>query len=214
MNSLVAKPLSLSWVLASASPRRQELLGRLLAAEIEVLVPEVEELHDQGLGGEALTLHNAALKARAASLQRPQSLCLGADTLVLRDGIALGKPGSMAEAETMLLSLSGRWHEVWTSVWVRCAMCGLDRGFSSCSRVRMRPMNAELVRNYHGMVNPMDKAGAYGIQEHGELIVECLDGSFSCVMGLPLEALAQELIGLGLSSCLRQDWDMKNPTSW
>lgn len=181
------------WVLASSSPRRQLLIKDVLEADFEVLSPCVDELHVADMSPQDLTLENARRKAVAASTLRPGAWCLGADTLVFRGGEPLGKPVDLAEARAMLLALSGGGHEVCTSVWI-CSADGRQLGFSQISRVWMRVLSESLISQYHSLVNPLDKAGGYGIQEHGELIIERLEGSFSNVMGLPTEALHDFLV--------------------
>jgi septum formation protein len=176
-----AKPL----VLASASPRRAELL-REAGFEPEVLSPEVDEAHDPSLSSAELTIENATRKALAGSRLRPGHLTLGADTLVYVDGDPLAKPADYNEALRMLQRLSGRTHQVCTGVALACDGALLE-AFAEISHVTFRPLTAEIIRAYHAKVTPLDKAGGYGIQSHAEMILEHLEGSLSNVIGLPIE---------------------------
>jgi septum formation protein len=187
-----AMPLTHPLVLASQSPRRVELM---MAAgyHFEVVVPQVEEAHDPSLSPAALTVENARRKALAAAVIKPEALCIGADTLVYLDGEPLGKPSDMDEAQAMLRRLSGRAHEVCTGVFLAWAGGAGGRGFHVISRVCFKPLTEADIHTYHALVNPLDKAGAYGIQEHGEMIISRHEGSWSNVMGLPMETLVEEL---------------------
>jgi len=179
-------------VLASQSPRRVELM-REAGYVFEVVVPEVEESHDASLTPEALTLENARRKAMAAALSRSRALCIGADTLVYLDGEPLGKPANLDEAQTMLRRLSGRSHEVCTGVYLAWDGGKQGWGFHVISKVVFKRLTDEVIEAYHARVNPLDKAGAYGIQEHGDMIISGHEGSWTNVMGLPMERLAEEL---------------------
>jgi septum formation protein len=179
-------------VLASQSPRRVELM-REAGYVFEVVVPEVEESHDASVTPEALTLENARRKAMAAALSRSGALCIGADTLVYLDGEPLGKPADLDEAQTMLRRLSGRSHEVCTGVYLAWDGGKQGWGFHVISKVVFKLLTDEVIESYHAWVNPLDKAGAYGIQEHGDMIISGHEGSWTNVMGLPMERLAEEL---------------------
>lgn len=179
-------------ILASQSPRRVELM-REAGFIFETLVPEVEEAHDPALTPEALTVENARRKAVAAAQQRPEALTVGADTLVYLDGEPLGKPRDLTEAGQMLARLSGRGHEVCTGVYLAWDGGRRGRGFHVITEVVFKPLSEDAIRAYHALVNPLDKAGAYGIQEYGDRIVDHYEGSWSNVMGLPMERLQEEL---------------------
>lgn len=187
-------PPSRPLVLASQSPRRVELM-REAGYGFEVVVPQVEEAHDAALTPQALTVENARRKAVAASQMRPEALCIGADTLVYLDGEPLGKPADHAEALAMLRRLSGRTHEVCTGVYLAWDGGRQGRGLHVISEVIFKPLTDELILAYHERVNPLDKAGAYGIQEHGDMIISGHAGSWTNVMGLPMERLGEELRG-------------------
>jgi nucleoside triphosphate pyrophosphatase len=184
-------------VLASASPRRKELLGSL-GLPFEVVVAEVTEHEDPSTDPRTMVAHNAALKADWVAQRHPDAWVLGADTTVFIDQIVLNKPANLDEARVMLKKLSGRTHVVFTGVAVRQLQTGLriDEGVSS--EVTFRPLDDAVIDAYFKIVNPLDKAGAYGIQEGRDLIVAGWWGSFTNIMGLPMEATKQILTRCGL----------------
>jgi septum formation protein len=174
-------------ILASASPRRRHLLEEAGFANFAVVAPRVEEAHDPALTPSALTLENARRKAAAVAASHPDAVVLAADTLVYLDGDPLGKPADLDEARAMLIRLSGRWHEVCTGVVIRR---GARAGeLAVVTRVRFRPLDDAVITRYFSLCDPLDKAGAYGIQDGGDLIVERVEGSWSNVVGLPVEEL-------------------------
>jgi septum formation protein len=161
--------------------------------EFEIVVPEVEEAHDGSLSPEDLTVENARRKAVAGAVLHPDALVIGADTLVYLDSEPLGKPANLDEALTMLRRLSGRSHEVCTGVYLAWDAGRQGRGFHVISHVVFKTLSDDLIRAYHALVNPLDKAGAYGIQENGNMIISGHEGSWTNVMGLPMERLTEEL---------------------
>jgi septum formation protein len=172
--------------LASASPRRRELL------EDAGVAPLVEaacgpELEDASLGLAALVTANARCKAREVAARHPRSVVLGADTLVWLDGIPLGKPSDLDEARRMLRLLSGRVHEVATGVHLLRMEPRQQAEFHEVTRVRFRALEESVIDRYLASVDVLDKAGAYALQEHGDLLVETVEGSRSNVIGLPVE---------------------------
>jgi len=170
-----------------------ELLKRLIP-EFEVVVADgVDESHDPTLSPAALTEHNARLKAAAVAANHPGRLVLGADTLVYLDGDPLGKPATPEEAAAMLRRLSGRTHTVCTGVCLAGPEPGVVDCFHDLTEVRFRPLDEPTVADYLSKVFVLDKAGAYAIQECGEMIVEDIRGSLSTVIGLPVEALEERL---------------------
>lgn len=179
-------------LLASASPRRVDLL-RQIFTDFPVVRSEAHELHDATLGARRLCEVNAERKALQVSSRFPDHLVLGADTLVWLDGEPLGKPTDAADARRMLLRLSGRIHEVVTGVCLVHEGGNRMRIFSDSTRVKFRDYDDAVVERYLGLVDTSDKAGGYAIQEHGDLIVEQVEGSMSNVIGLPLEALRSAL---------------------
>ncbi len=189
--------------LASASPRRARLLGEMGISFI-VEPTHVEENEDVSADPAALVCANACAKARALACRRPQSLILGCDTTVALDGHNLSKPADMTEARAMLMRLSGRAHTVYTGV---CLIDGAQRWehvASVSSRVFFRALTDEGIDRYFQIVNPLDKAGAYGIQEGREIIIERWEGSLSNIMGLPVEFLGELLGRRGLLEPLRR----------
>ena len=182
-------------VLASASPRRVELL-RGAGIDFEIVLPRVKEAHDPALTPGQLTVVNARRKALTGSALRPGAWVIGADTLVYVDGEPLAKPGDFEEALHMMRRLSGRAHEVCTGVaFARDSR--VERDLHVITRVVFKPLSDEVIRAYHAKVNPLDKAGAYGVQDCTEMILSRMEGSFSNVVGLPMDEVTQALRELG-----------------
>lgn len=179
-------------ILASASPRRSELL-RQIGVEFKVVTSDTSEIHDRELTAREVAQVNAYRKARAVAKKHPDALVLGADTLVYLETLLLGKPGSLEHAYQMLEQLQGRTHEVVTAVCLLNLRNHRQRIFTEVTDVTFRPLDAVKIRRYLTKVNPLDKAGAYAIQEEGDLIVEKIAGSFTNVVGLPVERLQAEL---------------------
>lgn len=179
-------------ILASASPRRAGLL-RQLDLKFQVLPGDATELSDDQLSPFEICQLNAHRKARAVARKFPDALVIGADTLVFLDRKILGKPATLAEAQTMLEKLQGRTHQVVTGVSLIHLRVHRESVFAVSTDVRFRALTAKQIRHYLSQMNPLDKAGAYAIQEHGDLIIEEISGSFSNVVGLPLERLETEL---------------------
>lgn len=184
-------------ILASSSPRRRELLARL-GVPFEVVAAEVAEFEDPAADPRSLVAHNAALKADRVSARHPDALVLGADTTVFLEGSVLNKPSGPAEARAMLRRLSGRTHTVFTGLAVRRARDGLRLEAEAASEVTFRPLDEAAIEDYLGRVHTLDKAGGYSIQEHADLVVAGYRGSFTNIMGLPLETTKQILTQCGL----------------
>lgn len=195
MASKLLRPAS--FILASASPRRRELLSRL-GLDFEVEAALVEESECTARGPEWMVAHNAALKADAVAFKAEAALVLGSDTTVAVEGRVLGKPRDLEEAQEMLELLSGREHTVYTALALRCRERAYACDFVEASKVRFRVLNAATIKAYHARVNPLDKAGAYGIQEGREMIIDSVTGSVENVMGLPIQRLSGILKELGL----------------
>ena len=170
-------------VLASQSPRRAELIGRLGLA-FETLPADIDETYLPGEQPEAHAERLARAKALVIAGRRPEALVVGSDTIVVIDGDVLGKPRDRAEAIAMLRRLSGREHHVCTGI----AVAHGGRVESGLERVRVlfRELDERTCEEYAGTGEPMDKAGAYGIQGFGSAIVEAIEGDFFAVMGLPV----------------------------
>ena len=183
-------------ILASASPRRADLL-KLLERDFEILPATVDEVAPDHLTPLEVSQLNAHRKARAVAKKGPDALVLGADTLVFRDSEILGKPHNLAEAERMLSRLQGRTHQVVTGVCLMHLRAHVERIFAVSTDVLFHPLTRRQIRDYLAKIHPLDKAGAYAIQDYGELIVSEISGSYSNVVGLPVEKLRAELDAWG-----------------
>ncbi|HVT74614.1 MAG TPA: Maf family protein [Lacunisphaera sp.] len=179
-------------ILASASPRRRELLARL-GVPFEVVPAVVTEHEAPDADPREMVRHNAALKADWVSARHPDATVIGADTTVFIAATVLNKPRDLAEARSMLRRLSGRTHTVFTGLAVRRRSDGLriDRGVAS--EVTFKPLDDAIIDEYLARVHTLDKAGGYAIQEQGDLIVERYAGSLTNIVGLPLEEMKQIL---------------------
>jgi septum formation protein len=188
----VKEPSVARVVLASASPRRRELLARLGLA-FEVRPADVDETPRPGETPERLARRLALEKARAVVLDEPPGTrVIGADTVVAVAGELLGKPADAAEARRMLARLSGREHEVWTGVAVLVAD-GQEQVDVGRTAVRFRPLGPDEIAAYVASGEPLDKAGGYAIQGGAAEFVESVDGDYDNVVGLPLALLAELL---------------------
>jgi septum formation protein len=179
-------------ILASASPRRSELL-RELGVRFRVVPSQAPELHHDQLTAGEVSRINAYRKARTVAKKFPDALVLGADTLVYVDEVLFGKPASLEDAYRMLEQLQGRTHEVVTAICLLNLRNHRQKIFADTSSVTFLPLDAVKIRRYLNHVNPLDKAGAYAIQEQGVAIVEKISGSYSNIVGLPMEKLRGEL---------------------
>jgi len=181
-------------ILASASPRRAELLGQVVP-DFKVVPSKAHEVHDDQLTAWEMAQINAYRKARAVAKKFPDAVVLGADTLVYldRETKLFGKPASRADARRMLEELQGRVHAVITGVCLLHLRGHRQRVFAEWTDVKFHPLTTEQIKDYLALMNPLDKAGAYAIQEHGERIVAEISGSYSNVVGLPVERVREEL---------------------
>ena len=186
-------------LLASNSPRRRELLLKA-GFDFEIFAPSVTERFDVDLTLRELTAFNAMRKAMTTARLRPKHVVLAADTLVIIDDHVLGKPGDKDEAVAMLQRLSGRAHEVCTSVFICHLINAKSISFHEISRVRFRRLSRDGIDKYLTRVNPLDKAGAYAAQGFGSEIIEKIDGSFTNVVGLPMEKTIAALAEFGLAA--------------
>jgi len=189
------------FILASGSPRRRQLLEEA-GYEFEINQPAVAEVSAESFTIREITICNATRKALAVARNFPDAVVLGADTLVALGGEVIGKPADLARAQEILRRLSGRSHEVRTAVFI----CHLARGqvhsFQEVSRVHFRALGHDAILKYLAKVDPLDKAGAYAAQGHGTEIIERIEGSYSNVVGLPMESTARVLRGFGIKSRL------------
>ena len=181
-----------SLILASGSPRRAELL-RQAGVEFEIVPSEVPEIHHQDLTAREVSQINAYRKARSVAKKFPDALVLGADTLVYLDTALFGKPPTLEQAYLMLEQLQGRTHHVVTAICLLHLRGRRQKVFSVDTAVTFRDLDAPGIRKYLTQVNPLDKAGAYAIQEHGDWLVANIAGSYTNVVGLPVESVKAEL---------------------
>ncbi len=184
-------------LLASNSPRRRELLLEA-GFDFETFGPSVAERFDVDLTLRELTALNAIRKALAAARRHPKNIVLAADTLVAIDDQVLGKPKDKDEAVAMLERLSGRAHDVCSSVFVCELASAKSTSFYEISHVRFRRLSRDKIDNYLERVNPLDKAGAYAAQGFGSEIIEKIDGSYTNVVGLPMEKTIAALREFGI----------------
>jgi septum formation protein len=184
-------------ILASASPRRQELLG-LLGLPFEVIPSAVDEAEHAGEGGPpARTARRLAeVKAEEVATRHPHALVLGADTIVVLDDAVLGKPGGADDARRMLALLSGRTHQVITGIALRGA--GLAASDAVSTDVTFRELTPREIDAYVATGEPMDKAGAYALQGRAAVLIEGIRGDYTNVVGLPLPRLAALLRRQGI----------------
>lgn len=181
-------------ILASKSPRRQELLS-LLGLEFRVVLKEVDESYPEYLSPEEVAVYIAEKKAKAFDEDTQGELVLTADTLVVIDGQILGKPKDATHAFEILTQLSGRKHEVITGVCI--LKDHLVHSFYEKSEVHFKSLSPQQIQHYIATGQPMDKAGAYGIQEWIGLVgIEKIVGSYTNVVGLPTHRLYEELVKL------------------
>ena len=182
--------------MASASPRRRELLGRL-GVEFEIMPSDIDEVLEGSPSGETVAAL-ALAKARAVAARVGDGVVLGADTVVVIDGVALGKPVDAEDARAMLQRLRGRGHEVITGVAVVDARTGRAETTAVVTRVVMGDVGDDVIEAYVASGEPLDKAGAYAIQGRGAALVAGFVGSYSNVVGLPLAATARLLRGFAI----------------
>lgn len=177
-------------ILASKSPRRQELLS-LLFNKFEVLSSDFEEFIPQGMEPENIPSYLAVKKAVSVSKNHSRSLVIGCDTIVVCEGRIFGKPKDQEDARNMLSILSGRTHTVYTGV----CFCfnGKTYSFTEETDVRFYPLTEENISRYIETGEPFDKAGAYGIQGFGSMFVKGIFGDYFNVVGLPVSRIAQEI---------------------
>jgi septum formation protein len=197
------KGTNLDLILASASPRRRDLLAGL-RARFQVVPSDVSEQLLDGETPEAHVSRLAFAKAMDVSKRYTDLWVLGADTIVLIEGKILGKPGDQDQARSMLAMLSGKTHEVFTGyAIVHAHFPELKRVRYVTSEVHIRELSDQEITDYVNTGEPMDKAGAYAIQGIGSGIVESVSGSYTNVVGLPLCEVARDLKELGIFDFLR-----------
>ena len=186
-------------ILASQSPRRRELLGQMGFTDFIIRPAQGEEVIDPDLSPDKLVEELSRQKcAEVAVLSAPDDLVIAADTVVAIDGTVLGKPRSEQEAFAMLSRLSGRHHTVYTGVTV--SRGGETFTAHEATRVHFRPLTPAEIEAYISTGEPMDKAGSYGIQRYGAMLVEGVSGDYFNVVGLPVCLLSRMLLRFGVDT--------------
>ena len=186
-----------SLVLASSSPRRSALLSES-GFEFDVIPSRLAEKFDDAVTLRELTLWNATRKGISVAQARPDAVVLSADTLVALEDEIIGKPTDLEEATEVLQRLSGRTHEVCSAVLIYHQTSGQLMVFHETSRVRFRRLNRAMISKYFARVDPLDKAGAYAAQGIGAEIIASIQGSYTNVVGLPMEKTAPALAKFGI----------------
>lgn len=183
-------------ILASGSPRRKELLQQI-GLPFSVRTSSAEENIPEGLPPffivEQLSLTKASSVASELKKEGKDAIVIGADTIVVADGTILTKPTDADNAKTMLLSLSDKWHSVFTGVTVMNTKNAKSESFYAETKVHMIPLTEQIISRYVQTGEPLDKAGSYGIQGKGCLLIDQIEGDYFNVVGLPLCKLAQVL---------------------
>jgi septum formation protein len=191
----MARPKIVPLILASASPRRRDLLIRQ-GLSFEIIPAEVVEVCPPHLSPGEVVLCNARAKAASVARKYPAALVLGVDTVVEHEGKVLGKPGTMKEASAMLGALNGKTHSVYSGVWLCCHEKRQGSGFIEVTKVHFHKRNAAERKAYLERIGPLDKAGAYAAQDDRGEMIRDVEGSFSNVVGLPMERFLEELARL------------------
>ena len=186
------------FILASASPRRRQLVS-LLKIPFVAVAADVNEEIEEGERPQDMVCRLSLIKAKTMASAYPQGLIVAADTIVVLDGKVLGKPANEAEAIAMLQRLRGRQHTVFSGLTVLCSATGYTTTELVESTVSMRAYTDEEIEQYAASGDPLDKAGAYAIQHQSFRPVERIEGCYASVMGLPLCHLARELARIGLT---------------
>ena len=191
-------------ILASASPRRSQLLASM-DIEFEVVPSHVEELIDGYDFIPDLCEANARIKAEPIADLHPECLVIAADTMVYLEDTLYGKPTDIDDAHRMLTRLQGRTHQVTTGVSLIYHNEEISKSFSVITNVTFLSLDAGQISEYLAKIDPLDKAGGYAIQEHKQMIAKRVSGSVSNVVGLPVERLKEELTNL-FGEKLEEEW--------
>lgn len=181
-------------ILASSSPRRKELLENLHLS-FDIFSSDVDESFDSNLLPEEVVMELATRKANAVFMKNPDSYVIGSDTIVVFDGKILGKPQDEMDAFHMLKLLSGKQHDVYTGVSILCP--NGSSTFFEKTEVSFWELSDEEIKAYVQSGEPLDKAGAYGIQQFGSMLVKKIKGDFFAVVGLPVSRTVRELRMVG-----------------
>jgi septum formation protein len=191
-------------ILASASPRRSELLASM-DIEFEVVPSHVEELVDGYDFIPDLCEANARIKAEPIADLHPECLVVAADTMVYLEDTLFGKPADLEDAHRMLTKLQGRTHQVTTGVSLIYHNEEISKSFSVITNVTFLSLDTKQISEYLAKIDPLDKAGGYAIQEHKQMIAKRVSGSVSNVVGLPVERLKEELNNL-FGEMVEEEW--------
>ena len=191
-------------ILASASPRRSQLLASM-DIEFEVVPSHVEELIDGYDFIPDLCEANARIKAEPIADIHPECLVIAADTMVYLEDTLYGKPTDIDDAHRMLTRLQGRTHQVTTGVSLIYHNEEISKSFSVITNVTFLSLDAGQISEYLAKIDPLDKAGGYAVQEHKQMIAKRVSGSVSNVVGLPVERLKEELNNL-FGEKLEEEW--------
>ena len=194
----MVRPSQLPLVLASGSPRRSQLLGEA-GFDIELARPGVLERADLHFTARELTTWNAVRKGLSVARQHPGRVILAADTVVALEDEVIGKPADFADAIKILARLSGRIHQVYSSVFIAHLASSKATLFSEVTDVRFRKLSTDQIRDYLHKINPLDKAGGYAAQGYGRAIISRIKGSYSNVVGLPMERTVPALKDFGIN---------------
>lgn len=186
-------------VLASGSPRRRELLKEA-GFEFEIARPQGAESESTELSMRELTTLNATRKAFEIARAFPTAVVLGADTLVSLQGVVIGKPVDFADAIRIIQRLRGQTHQVCTSVFICARAAGKTKSFFVVSHVTFRALDDPAIVRYLERIDPLDKAGAYAAQGNGAEIIESIRGSYTNVVGLPMEETIRALREFGIET--------------
>jgi septum formation protein len=184
-------------ILASSSPRRQQML-RTMGLDFKVIPAEVDETPLPGETPRDFASRMAIAKARAVAASRPDAWVLGADTVVTRDGVILGKPKDRADALVILHHLAGRTHQVLSAICLCSQAQGIEQTEVDTTEVTFIPAVDHLLTAYIATGEPLDKAGAYGIQGAGAFLVRRIEGSCANVIGLPIDRVITLLLQHGV----------------
>lgn len=186
-------------ILASTSPRRIEIFKRLGFSFIAV-PPDFDESSMQGLEAYSMPLIFAQKKAESISHKFEDDVVIGFDTLVFYNDKILGKPKDLNESKIFLSKLSGNYHEVITGCSIVSRKLKIFSTFSDISSVKFKALTNDIIDEYIRKVNTLDKAGAYAVQEYGDMIIDHTEGSIDNIIGLPTEKLLEEMKSLSLNS--------------
>jgi septum formation protein len=202
-------------LLASTSPRRQELL-KLLGLEFRIVPPNCEETLSPHLSPSEQTRQLARNKAQSVANEHPEDLVLGSDTVIEIEGKLLGKPENMQEAETMLRHLRGRCHQVHTGVAIIQQATHVSIDFVETARVWIHSFNEYTLKSYLATEESLGKAGAYSIQGEGAQLIEKIEGDYPTIVGLPLRRTAKvlEQQGVVLPNPVEEIYRLKPYANW